>query len=434
MPKKNISQFSSFPRAVRPAPTPLALYLRPGRNDHVELLNLIASGDAACFGVVFDPCQLSRHKELKDQVLTHRLDAILDPKSQPSALPGGHTRALGGLPWGFADRPHQITDFQDTAGRRLIAALDYFVLEQGFTQVIAPTHVLGGADDPWLAVDAGSTRKLRNHLDRGNGASVPIIYSLAVSYAAFRDKQQRRALIESLKTVPMSALWLKIDGFGATSSAAAARTYIQATVEFHELGVPLVADHIGGSIGLAVMAFGAVGGIAHGITLGERFDASAWRKPPTGTGFTPQRRIYVPAIDAMLKPAEADALINASSRAKSIFGCSDTACCQRGVKDMLEKPVRHFLYQRMKEIGGLSQVPEQIRPQRFLEAHLRPTTDKALAAANIDWDDNAMAKKMQSNRKRLDTLRVALGKHAEQNPPKSFAHLPQTRAAREVRR
>ena len=101
---------------------------------------------------------------------------------------------------------------------------------------------------------------------------------------------------------------------------------------------------------------------------------------------------------------------------------------------MLENPGRHFLYQRIKQIGGLSQVPEQLRPQRFLDTHLRPATDKAVAATRIDWEDAAMVKKMQENRKRLDALRVALGNHAEQTPPRSFANLPKSRAAREGRR
>lgn len=387
---ENVTQFPNFPRAVRSTPEPLALYLRPGRNDHREILNLIAAGDAVYFGAVFDPCQLARHVELRDQVLSHRLDAILDPKTQQSALPGGHTTTVGALPWGITDRAHQISDFQDTAGRRLIAVLGDFVLEQGFTQVIAPTHVLAGADDPWLAVDAESTRRLRNHLDRGSGASVPIIYSLAIPYAVFRDRKQRRSLIATLKTVPAAALWLKVDGFGATSTPTAARTYIQSAAEFHELGIPVVADHVGGVIGLAIMAFGA-GGIAHGVTLGERFDASSWRKSRTEKSFGPHRRIYIPAIDAMLKRKEAEALINGSRRARGMSGCSDTRCCPRGVKDMLENPARHFLYQRIKEIGGLSQVLEQLRSQRFLDIHLRPATDKALAAATVNWEDDAMA-------------------------------------------
>jgi hypothetical protein len=103
---------------------------------------------------------------------------------------------------------------------------------------------------------------------------------------------------------------------------------------------------------------------------------------------------------------------------------------------MLENPGRHFLYQRIKEISSLAQISEHLRPQRFLDQHLRPATDKALAAATINWEHNPMAammaKKMQENRKRLDSLRIALGNHAEKNPPRSFAQLPKTRSARDA--
>src|SRR5258706_214411 len=141
-----------LPRIVRPAPDPLALHLRPGRNDHRELLNLMAAGDTSCFGAIFDPTILRRHKELKDQVIEHR-----------------------------------------------------------------------------------------------------------------------RAMISALASLPIAACWLSVDEFDRTTSPTATRTYIEAAAEFHELGVPIVADHVGGVIGLAILAFGAAGGIAHGVTLGERF-------------------------------------------------------------------------------------------------------------------------------------------------------------------
>jgi hypothetical protein len=86
---------------------------------------------------------------------------------------------------------------------------------------------------------------------------------------------------------------------------------------------------------------------------------------------------------------------------------------------------------------GLGPIPEQLRPQRFLDQHLRSASDKAVTAATINWRDDPMgemmAKKMPGNRKRLDALRVALGNHAEKNAPRSFARLPKTRAAREAR-
>jgi hypothetical protein len=424
--------FPPFPRVVRPVPNPLALYLRPGRNDHVELSKFVASGDAACSGAVFDATLCERHAELRTQIVEHRLDAILDPKTQPAATIGGYTDAIGRLPWGLP-RPHIHTDFEGVSGRRLISALGDFVIEKGFTEVVAPTHLLTKPDDPWLQIDIEATKLLRSHLDRNSAGKVPIIYSLAVSGALFRDGEQRRRLIEAIFAAPIAEVWIKVDGFGASSSATAAKTYIKASTEFHKLGVPVVADYVGGAIGLSLLAFGAVGGMAHGITLGERFSSNGWWRTRMESSFGAHRRVYVPAIDAMLKPNEAKALIEVSARARALFACNDTNCCPRGVRDMIENPARHFLYQRIKEVSGLGGIPEQLRPQRFLDQHLRATSDKALAAATINWEDDAMAKKMQENRKRLDSLRIALGEHAENNPPKSFAQLPLTRAAREGR-
>jgi hypothetical protein len=80
------------PRAVRPAPEPLGLYVRVGRNDHKELLNLLSAGDLGCFGVVIDAVHVDPHRELREQVVEHRLDAILDPKTQAAGTIGGTHR------------------------------------------------------------------------------------------------------------------------------------------------------------------------------------------------------------------------------------------------------------------------------------------------------------------------------------------------------
>ncbi|MGH8533235.1 MAG: hypothetical protein ACREV1_11065 [Gammaproteobacteria bacterium] len=425
----NTSAFSGYPRSVRPAPDPIGLYFWLGRNDHLEVLNFIASGEAACCGFVFDPTLLKRHQDLREQVLNRRLDAILDPKTQQSATPGGYNNRLGDLPWGVR-RPHTPVDFEERSGRRLLAALGDFVLEHGFTQVLAPTHVLRSAHDEWLATDLESTRRLRGHLDR-RGSEVPIIYSLAVAYSVLRDPEQRSKLVDALRTAPASAVWLKVDGFGSSSSASAIRTYLEAAADFRELDIPIIADHVGGLIGLSLLAFNATGGLAHGVTLGERFDATHWRKPRSESIFAPQRRVYIPQVDLMLKPAEARMLLGTSSRAKALFGCPDEKCCPRGITDMIENRARHFLYQRTKEVSHLSQIPERLRAQRFLEQNVRPTTDRALAAANIDWQDEVMAKKTRNHRKRLDMLRVALGEYASMSLPRSFAQLPKTRAVRD---
>ncbi|MGH8217083.1 MAG: hypothetical protein ACREUT_00720 [Steroidobacteraceae bacterium] len=56
-------------RKLRPAPDPLGLYLRVGRNDQNVLLDLIARGDAQCFGLVIEATAIKRHRELRQQAL-----------------------------------------------------------------------------------------------------------------------------------------------------------------------------------------------------------------------------------------------------------------------------------------------------------------------------------------------------------------------------
>jgi hypothetical protein len=201
------------------------------------------------------------------------------------------------------------------------------------------------------------------------------------------------------------------------------RTYLDAVVEFHRLGLPLVADHAGGVVGLAFLAFGGVGGLAHGITYGERFDTSHWRQPRPKEGFGLSRRVYVPALDMQLKPREARVLFDLGQRTKAMFACHDNECCPRGLVDMLANRARHFMRQRIDEVAKLSGAPADLRPVRFVDRHLRSTTDKVLAASRLEWPDPAIAKRFEAQRKRLDRMRESLGK-LSQEPERSIAKVP----------
>lgn len=377
---------------------------------------------------------VGRHRELREQVVEHRLDAVLDPQTQAAATIGGYTEVLGKLPWAL-DRPHRVSDFAGRAGRERMAHLGDFAVEHGFTQILAPTHLLQDGGDPWLARDIEATEWLRAHLDRNGATGIQLIYSLAVSYSAFRNPAQRRLLVEALRRVPAAAIWLKLDGFGSSSTPTAARTFINAAADFHELGIPVLGDHVGGLVGLGLLAFGAVSGIAHGVTLKERFDSSHWRKERhAGHGWSMPPRVYIRELDLMLKRDQARLLLESTARARSVFGCRDRHCCPRGIQDMIENPARHFLYRRIEEVADLGRTPESLRAQTFLERQLRPTTDHALAAANINWSDDAMANKTRNQRKRLDALRVAFSHQWEATPLRSFASAPLRRAARGGRR
>lgn len=418
-------------RLIRPAPDPLGLYIRVGHADQPTLLSFITSGDAALSGVVIDARRVLKQNELMSQALDHKLDVVLDPQTLAMGTPHGYRKTMDGLPWS-AKRPHEHDDFKSSTQRRAISrAIAEFSVRHQFTQVMAPTHVLTGPDDPWLRSDVESTHELREALRELGAGNIEIIYSLALPYESFRTAAKRATILDKLDEVDADAIWLNVTGCGADGSATRITRYADAAADFQTLGKAIVADHVGGLVGLAFLAFGAVGGIAHGVTLGERFDTSNWYKPSFGTPFAQHTRVYFPTLDWHLQRVDAEKFFESSARAKAHFGCTDSHCCPRGIMGMLQHPGRHFLYQRTREVGGLSQIPESLRRQRFLEEHVRLASDRALLATKLNLPE-ALAAKAVSQSARLDKMRIELAEYVRRHRDATFARHPVTRAAREA--
>lgn len=422
---------SPFPRLVRPAADPLALYFRAGRNDHVAMNQLLSSGHSSFFGVVVEAGRVARHKELIELADKKKLECILDPTTQPSATQGGYTKDHARLPWGL-NRPHIVSDFQAANQKSIVAALGDFAGSLGFSQLLAPTHLIRDAQDEWLAADIETCHSLRDYLDRNGKRRVGIIYSLSLPYATFRDESKREQIISALQGVPAQSVWLRVDGFGSDSSPAAVSNYIEAAGDFHELGLPIVCDQVGGLVGLTLLAFSATGGLTNGVTVGERFNTQHWRRPSKPSQHMLHPRVYFPTLDLYLKPKEAQALMDRSGRFKSQFCCNDSECCPRGALDMVQTPSRHFMIQRMKQVSALSRIPEQLRSREFVEQYIRPTTDQVLRVSGLQQLNEALHKRLVPHRKRLDALRVMLGKRATATQI-SHSEIPATRAAREAR-
>ena len=164
------------------------------------------------------------------------------------------------------------------------------------------------------------------------------------------------------------------------------RTFLETVSDFHALGKPVVADRTGGLVGLSLLAFGGVGGLSHGVTVGERFDSAHWRRP-RGTPFGSSPRVYLPLIDMQLSAKEAAAFFALGTKVRAHYACRDTNCCPRGLTDMVENPARHFLYQRAQEVAALSQIPDELKPASFVEQHLRSTTDRLVSASMLPFKD-----------------------------------------------
>jgi hypothetical protein len=423
-----MAEFSDSPvRLLRPVGQPLGSYLRPGRNDHWVLIQMLEANAGSYSGFVFDPCLEDRHRSLKEATAKHNLEAILDPRSIDLATEGGIARTgVASLPWGLdASTPHRPTQLKD-AGKLVAEQIAKHAVDNCYTAVLAPTHYVAVSHEEWCAIDGELTKELRQALDALGGQEVLIYYPLAVSGAAFRSWNERHRLKTHLTGLPIDAVWLRIHPFGATDAGPQAlRGYIEACWDLHALDVPLVAERVG-TVGLALMAFGAVGGIESGVTVGERFNFhSVRRKPKEGDkGFLLPPRVYLAELGVFLKSKQASEFFEIRGM-KSKFGCRDTDCCRRGVEDMIRDPRSHFLRKRSGEVVDIGRRPDELRAASYLDEFLRPATDLALTASRA-------YPLLEKTRVRLERWRTTLAALQREHPSESFAMTP--RGQRVVRK
>lgn len=224
------------------------------------------------------------------------------------------------------------------------------------------------------------------------------------------------ALIQHLRSLPIDAIWLRVHPFGTTTSGPLALCrYIHACQHFHDLGIPLVAERTG-TVGLPLLAFGAVGGIESGVTLEERFTLDRYTRRSSGSGFLPAPRVYVTELGAFLSRDQARSFFDKRGM-RAAHGCQDQRCCRRGYEDMIADPRRHFVVQRTSEVNKLSRTPAELRPTIYVDEFLRPASDAVIRAAKAE-------PLLESARKRLDSWRGTLGAMLVAEPPNSFAPAP----------
>jgi len=398
----------------------LALHLRPGLNDHIELQRLVVE-DQPISGVVFDPVLATRQAELLDACRGRGIETVLDTRVMELALPGSADRAgLGRVPWAPIGRLPAAALTGD-ASDELIEQVVAYVGRNRLGAVLAPTHFISGVDDPAFAVDRRLTGELRVALDRQGLGSVAIYYPLAIPLAALRDGSVSLQLAHRLQAMDIDALWLRFHPFGSSEfGPVKLLTYITACQNLMSIRLPLLAERTG-TIGLALAAFGAVGGIECGLTLGERFNISDLLRPPArgSNAFSPPARVYIPELGAFLSVEAATRFFeNPLMRAR--YGCKDAGCCPKGWSSMLGEPKRHGSVRRIDEVRRLGETPPAERVDQYLETFLRPATDALVQAAKVEPS-------LDAARRRYEHARVALGALRKRSRPTEFALPPRGR-------
>ncbi len=362
------------PRRIKPEPQPLAGYIRPGRNDHTILLQIVSERMPSSFqGDVCDPCCWPRHQELWREGADRGLETVLDTRAMELATEGGFAAIGKRLAWS-GNRPHLPADFDRATVQSLTGKWVDFLQGTGLSSVLAPSHFIKRPDDEWLDVDRRLVLALRETLDRSGLSRVPIYYPLALPGSVFRLPGPRVQLKAHLAALPIDAVWMRVSPFGSSSPGGVAlRGFVEGCWDLHSLQRPLVAEH-SGTVGVALLAFGAVGGIESGVTIGENFDFSRLCKAQEKKVGYSSPRIFVPELMCFLNRRDARALLERRTM-RSRFGCQGHWCCTKGADDMLRDPRRHFLARRFDELARLTTVPESMRAQIYMEEVLRPASD-----------------------------------------------------------
>jgi hypothetical protein len=380
-------------------------------------------------GVVFDAAYVEEQEELRTEVNRRGLWSVLDHRALELATLGGLTDRRKQLPWA-PDRPHSPQDLKHELGSHFVGLIAEFVAEHHFSAVLAPSHFLEkGFNDPWLEVDIHLARQLRVSLDSLGRHEVEIYYPLALPTRHFFDSAQRLALRHTIGAMQsrIDGLWLRIHPFGASSGHVNLQRYILAARDLHALHLPLISEKAG-TVGTALLAFGAVSGLEVGVSSGESFDVGRLAKRGKGKGFSPHRGVMIGSLGVILNQKDARSLLeNKTLRAN--HACRNTSCCQHGAQDMIRQPRRHYTIQRMEEVSAIGQIPPTVRANGYLDNFLRPATDKLGRVVQADIPSR-IKKKLERDRHKLDGWRNTLGQMSTFSPASSFATVPARRIVR----
>ncbi len=154
-------------------------------------------------------------------------------------------------------------------------------------------------------------------------------------------------------------------------------------------------------VGSSLLAFGAVGGLCHGIAEKTDFRTYHWNKPSNGGGGS-RHRIYLPSIDLYLYQNEAEVLLKGKS-AKSLLGCNHT-CCANDTNKMYEQHRAHALAQSMRLVDRFNKNPVDKWAEFLISKNMEPIGRTLRKIQKIKSIEPKLMEKIIKQSHRLDLM------------------------------
>lgn len=357
---------------ARSAATRADLFVRIGESQYSQLAHLYAEGRLKPRRAILDASRLRHTVDFAKTLHDDGVELTLDTKAAELAALTKHAGWAAGAPWsdGTLDVPSR---FDAKHRQAFVEAIAEAAVLNRFDRVLSPSHYLrNGVADPWFEIDIQLCEALRKALDGAGGAHIAIDYPVIIEQSALRDEAVRAALTSRLAALPFENLMIRASHFGADATAPMVRAFINSLDRLHNFGHPVVVDHVGGTVGRALLAFGVASAIAHGIDEASRFNAVPWDKPAKkgdeeedeGRGGR-AKRITLANWDKSLTVSELTALARAKGGHNAVV-CQDRNCC-RGLDDMIRNSKRHSIVQEQRAMHALEAVPDMMRATHFLD-------------------------------------------------------------------
>jgi len=402
---------------------PIAQFVRIG-SAHRQLGELHAAGRLPVRRVVIEAARFAQQKELIDALRRDDVEIVLDPQVAELAALEKVGRAVKRAPWAQASEGQVLGPafFLPGSKAEIVSQIARFAIENRVDTVLAPTHFLADPQvNGWFALDRSACMALRRALDSEGGSRIAIDYSVIHSHVALNDQTIRSDLQKGLQDLPIENVWIRPSGLGSKPKPLVTKQFIASMSALHNLGKPVIIDHLDGLLGQAVLAFGAASGIAHGIGEQNQFDARSWHKAPKERDEDGSfaRTVYVPISGLGRSVTRQELELLASARGgKRAVACQDT-CCAHGISNMTRDHRQHTARQAFACVEVLAGVPDMNRESFFLDKPLREAeklarTIKELRpseqdAARLGVNSESLAKRMAVHHECIVRLGDTLG-------------------------
>ena len=402
---------------------PFAHFIRLGEGSYRRVADLIAAGILTSKRVVIDASKAYHQRDSIEMLRGRETEIILDPRT----IELSSRQKCGGLaastPWASPNKgtPLGPEFFRKGHTADIYGQIAKMCVELGVDAVLAPTHFIGDPGfDGWYRINVEGCELLRKALDDSGGQNIRIDCLLAARLSDLCKPDFQRQFLTDLPSMPVDNLWLRLSMSPIESSPTNAQRLIGTLAGWHNAGVPIIMDYVGGLAGEALLSMNVVSGIAHGFGEQTTFTTSNWndapkeRDPEDGKKGGRAQRISVTALGRTFTVKEMEVLLSAHG-ARSLLLPTERHIAPNGVQDIQNDARRFNAADAEHRLREISKVPTVDRPEFFAQTRMREVASTAnrveklnpkaeIAKAN-NVDLAKLQKRLADQRQKADSMR-----------------------------